>query len=100
MLPNSLSWLNTMLTITIMWMENFPTVLSLRMVSVMRLSRVSGISVFSGFLIWWIVVGFWKRILLILERILEGMLIGKENNRWIVGNLMTRIIRDPVIGRN
>src|ERR1051325_10386866 len=100
MLSNSLNWLSTMLTTTMMKMENFLNVSSLRMVSVMRLSRASGISVFAGFLIWWIVVGFWKRILLILEQILEGMLIGKESNRWIVENLMTGMIRDPVVGRS
>src|ERR1043165_2381792 len=99
MLLSLLNWLSIMITITMMKRENFLSISSLRTVSVMRLSRVSGISVFAGFLIWWIAVGFWKRILLVLERILVGMLIGKESNRWIVANHMTGIIRSPVVGK-
>src|ERR1051325_6231037 len=88
-----------MLTTTMIKRENFLNVSSLRMVSVMRLSRVSDISVFSSFLIWWIVVGLWKRILLILGLILVGLLIRKESNRWIVANHMTGITRGLVGGK-
>src|ERR1044072_5305416 len=88
-----------MLTTTIMKKENFLNVSSLRTVSVMRLSKVSNISIFAGFLIWWIVVGLWKRILLILGLILVGLLIRKESNIWIVANHMTGITRGLVGGK-
>src|ERR1051325_4128796 len=88
-----------MLTTTMMKKENFLNVSSLRTVSVMRLSRISNISVFAGFLIWWIVVGFWKRILLILGLILMGLLIRKESNRWILENHMTGITKGLVGGK-
>src|ERR1051325_3730458 len=100
MLRNFLSWRSIMLIILTMQMENFPNVSSLRMVFVTRLSRVFSISVSEDFLIWLIVVGFLRRILLTLSRMLEGMLIGKVSNRWIVVSLMIGVIRDPVGGRS
>src|ERR1051325_9644883 len=98
MLRNLLSWRSIMLITLTMQMENFPNVSSLRMVFVMRSSRVFGINASEGFLIWWTVVGFWRKILLTPSRMLEGMLIGKVSNRWIVVSLMIGVIKDPVVG--
>src|ERR1051325_4567507 len=87
-----------MLITLMMQMENFPNVSSLRMVCVMRSSRVSGISALEGFLIWLTVVGFWKKILLVLSRMLRVMLIVRERDRWIVVSPMIGIIRNLVVG--
>src|ERR1044072_1979451 len=88
-----------LITLT-MQMENFLNVSSLRMVCVMRLSRVSGISSLEGFLIWLTVVGFWRKILLVLSRMLRVMLIVRARDIWIVVSLMIEIIRNLEVGRS
>src|ERR1051325_321629 len=89
-----------MLIILTMQMENFPNVSSLRMVCEMRSSKVSGISVLEGFLIWLTVVGFWRKILLVLRQMLRVMLTVRVRDRWIVVSLMTGIIRNLEVGRS
>src|ERR1044072_3939247 len=88
-----------LITLT-MQMESFPNVSSLRMVCVMRSSRVSGISALEGFLIWLTVVGFWRKILLVLRRMLRIMPTVRVRDRWIVVSLMIGISRNPEVGRS
>src|ERR1044072_2508024 len=89
-----------MLIILTMQMENFPNVSSLRMVCEMRSSKVSGISVLEGFLIWLTVVGSWRKILLVLRQMLRVMLTVRVRDRWIVVSLMIGIIRNLEVGRS
>src|ERR1044072_7708378 len=89
-----------MLIILTMQMENFPNVSSLRMACEMRSSKVSGISVLEGFLILLTVVGFWRKILLVLRQMLRVMRTVRVRDRWIVVSLMIGIIRNLEVGRS